>query len=167
MFGIEPKLFKKNLADFSEDNSIFGSIKNLRNYEIQKCFSCCKRDKENCDNDWATHSLNTCENIELNRILANKRTAKKHWYSYLVFAENNFYYQIYNFIISVSCLISSYMYIYMAAFRLDPPQNDTFLWTATTTFESMFLFYMILQFFREYTPDLQINKPVQDIKLIA
>ena len=85
----------------------------------------------------------------------------------LVFSESNALYTFFVCVINLISLISSYIYLYMAAFRSDPPEYFPAMWNAMIIFECSFLVYVILQFFKEYTPDYQIGEPQRDIFLIA
>ena len=90
-----------------------------------------------------------------------------HWADYLVFSESDTWYIIFNFLINCLCLISSYMYLFMAAFRSDSPEYYPTMWNTMIVFESFFLIYMMMQFFKEYVSEFQLNKPIRDLKQIA
>jgi hypothetical protein len=62
----------------------------------------------------------------------------------LVFSENNILYTIFVCFINLISLISSYIYLFMAAFRSDPPDYFPAMWNAMIIFESIFLVYVIL-----------------------
>jgi len=73
---------------------------------------------------------------------------------YLVFKASNKYYGMFNVAVSVNCLVSSYTYLYFAAFRwVEDPDSDRFI--LTLIFEGVFFIYMILQFFVDNTPAYQ------------
>ena len=54
--------------------------------------------------------------------------------------------------ISVLCLISSYMYPNIAAFRLNNDLSDASIVDIYAAFESLFLIDMVLRFFAEQLP---------------
>ena len=72
----------------------------------------------------------------------------------LIFSEKNFIYQIFHISVSLLSLLSSYFYLYLAAFRMMPHQVDmpTFLYISDSI-EGIFLIYIILQFFKSYSPE--------------
>ena len=88
------------------------------------------------------------------------------WYEYIIISKYNILYQVFNFMISIICLFSSYMYIFMATFRSDPPPYYTVMHNISYVFETLFFIYLILQFFKEYTPEFQMT-PCRNIKSIA
>ena len=75
-------------------------------------------------------------------------------------------YQLFCLIVTISCLLSSYVYSYSAAFRLHDEREV--IWTTffTIFFELIFLAHMVTQFILEYTPEGSKN-PVRDYKRIA
>jgi hypothetical protein len=74
----------------------------------------------------------------------------------LIFSEKNIVYQWFNIFISLLSIISSYFYLYIAAFR-EIEDNHRAEWHTMSytsdVFESMFFVYMVLQFFKEYVPE--------------
>ena len=60
----------------------------------------------------------------------------------LIFNEDNIFYQIFNIIISIICLFSSYFYVYVAAFRTLKIQDSLLSWSYF--FESLFFLHMVL-----------------------
>ena len=65
--------------------------------------------------------------------------------------ENNPFYLFFNFIVSCLCIVSSYIYLYMASLRyptdLDETKEEMLI---IYIFESIFLVHMLLQFIKEY-----------------
>jgi len=68
-----------------------------------------------------------------------------------VISENNPFYLLFNFFVSFLCIVSSYYYLYLAAFRypIDEDESKTEM-TIIITCESIFLLHMLLQFVKEY-----------------
>ena len=54
----------------------------------------------------------------------------------------------------------------MTVFRRDTPVYFDDLWSLHVVFEILFTIYMLLQFFKEYTPEFDLV-PVRDIKKIS
>ena len=84
----------------------------------------------------------------------------------LLISEKNKLYHFFCLIVTISCLISSYIYAYMAAFRLHPDRETKFTTIAALFFELIFVGHMCTQFILEYTPEGS-KIPVRDYKMIA
>lgn len=76
----------------------------------------------------------------------------------LIFSENNSVYQVFNIMVSFLCLFSSYLYLYIAAFRFSDiieekgTEKHVPYFFYTLIIEVVFLFYFSIQFFKEFTP---------------
>ena len=69
---------------------------------------------------------------------------------YMTISESGYFMLIWSPVESIVCLISSYYYAYLAAFsELEPSEIQ---WLAVW-FEVFFLVCLIMNFFKEYTPD--------------
>lgn len=72
----------------------------------------------------------------------------------LIFSEKNLMYQIFHIFVSFLSLISSYFYLYLASFRMIPNIYDfSNFMIASDAIESIFLLYIILQFFKSFAPE--------------
>ena len=78
----------------------------------------------------------------------------------LVVRQSSTAYQVWQFLISLCCLGSSYYYMYLAAFGAGSPLKQNLL-------ELVFLLDVILSFFVEYIPESAAEPPVRDFKGIA
>ena len=83
---------------------------------------------------------------------------------FIISLENSWY-KVFNMVVTLCCLFSSYIYAYIAAFRLHEDLNESIL-SSQYIFETIFLLHMILQFFLEFCPE-STNVPVIDLKKIA
>lgn len=92
---------------------------------------------------------NMCdENQIMIEALAEARAKEVECLQFLVFSESNFWYGLYSTFISIMCLITSYIYMYVATFRnglANELNQGLFIF-----FEVCFLIHMILQFFKAY-----------------
>ena len=73
--------------------------------------------------------------------------------------------RVFNTIILILRVISSFMYLFFAAFRTPNLSFEAFN-AISAIVELLFLFDMILNFFRSYTPD-ETTIPVYDFAIIA
>ena len=113
--------------------------------------SCCKiKHKHGHEGD---NSDEDCEDINYEVAMRLKIERQNKWYEVFVFSEHAMWYQVINFFITILCLMSSYMYLFMAAFRLDQPKYFHHLWDAHWVIEFIFFIYIFLQFFKEYKPE--------------
>lgn len=84
---------------------------------------------------------------------------------FIIISELNPLYHIFEVLITMLCLVSSYIYAYIAAFRLHQDMNQT-AYKLSYIFETMFLIDLILNFFVEYQPE-DSKHPVRDMSKIA
>ena len=84
---------------------------------------------------------------------------------FIIISELNPLYHIFEVLITMLCLVSSYIYAYIAAFRLHQDMNQT-AYKLSYIFETMFLIDLILNFFVEYQPE-DSKYPVRDMSKIA
>lgn len=85
---------------------------------------------------------------------------------FFLISENNRPYHIFCFIVTISCLVSSYVYAYIAAFRMHPQREKVFTTLAQIGFELIFIIHMATQFILEYTPEGSKTQ-IKDYKKIA
>ena len=69
-----------------------------------------------------------------------------------IISRENRVYKVWQAIITILCLISSYIYANIAAFRMLQTKNDPMVVDIYATFESFFFIDMISQFFLEQLP---------------
>ena len=82
----------------------------------------------------------------------------------LIISHNNSYLDIWEFIHTIFCLTSSYIYAYVANFGL--PEEGSTLYHLDTVFEVSFIISIILNFITDYVPDDNLT-PVKDFRKIA
>lgn len=84
---------------------------------------------------------------------------------FIIISELNPLYHLFEVLITMLCLVSSYIYAYIAAFRLHQDMNQT-AYKLSYIFETMFFIDLILNFFVEYQPE-DSKYPVRDMSKIA
>lgn len=94
-----------------------------------------------------------------------KTYIEKGFSDFIIISELNPLFQIFQVFITVLCLMSSYVYAYIAAFRLHNDMNES-VYKLNYFFETMFLIDCILTFFVEYQPE-DSKYPVRDMSKIA
>jgi hypothetical protein len=77
----------------------------------------------------------------------------------MVFYDSQPAYQIFNLVISLFCIFSGYLYAYLAAFR-DSKFDDKYknLEIIALVIELIFLFHLVIQFFRAEEENVKFNK---------
>lgn len=85
-------------------------------------------------------------------------------YQNLIFMENSWISNIWKSIDIISCIISSYIYAYMAAFGESSLSESAYI--LYILFEAVFVISIIKNFTTEYKSD-GMSKPIRDIKKIA
>jgi hypothetical protein len=85
-------------------------------------------------------------------------------YSNLVFRENSWASNLWKSIDIISCIVSSYIYAYMAAFGVAALDSTTY--AMYIVFEGVFVLSIIKNFTTEYKSD-GMSKPIRDAKKIA
>lgn len=73
----------------------------------------------------------------------------------LIFSEKLKAWVIFDSFVTLICAISSYSYLFMAQSRnaVDDDAFDRMYYNLSFGYESVFLIHLILNFFKEYTPD--------------
>lgn len=91
---------------------------------------------------------------------------KKHWTEMLVFSHESKGYLMFNFLITILCLVSSYYYGSIAGFRYSLKSTDDLdHLLMQIIIEGIFLIHFILQFFLDFVEEGK-NYPVRDLAKI-
>ena len=69
---------------------------------------------------------------------------------YIIIRLNNPVFIMYNFLIILACIVSSFMYCYLAAFGV--PDHGSGMWWIDIMFEAIFGFDILVNFCLEYRP---------------
>jgi hypothetical protein len=83
------------------------------------------------------------------------------FYDYLIISHQNRILQIWNLFIKFACLISSYLYLYMASFMSTHPEPGDTLYIFDIMFEAIFVIAMMQEFITDFEEIAQ-NKIVRD-----
>ena len=124
-FGVEPKdfakLHKKMISDEGSLATFHGGIPMGSEIDDKwkrifcPCFYVNDDDESfECEDH---ESVETCKSNHFDDAILETKNKKKTFLDKMIFSNNNVYYQIYNFIISILCIVSCYIYIFMAVFR--------------------------------------------------
>jgi hypothetical protein len=113
---------------------------------------------------------------------ANTKMKKKYsrpLLDYFVISMDLAVYKVFKFIVVVSCIVSSFLYAFYGAFRLDvdfdspdefkdvdPVLDINKMNYLQNAFEGLFLLDTIMKFFLEYTDDYTNNK-IRDLSMIS
>lgn len=98
---------------------------------------------------------------------AASRVKEKECFQFLVFSEDNSCYELFSTCISILCLISSYIYLYLATFRNNITDENA---NAYILIECCFLIHMLLQFFKSYRASDEhstMQKEIRSISMIS
>jgi hypothetical protein len=86
----------------------------------------------------------------------------------LIFSEHHWLYEVFCMIVIVNYLISSYLYLFIAANRYTMTMSLQDHLNVVYYIESIFLLHIVIQFFKEFTPEGggDRSKPVREWTLI-
>jgi len=102
-------------------------------------------------------SLNSTAVIENKNMISFDRP----FYDFFIISHQNRILQLWNLFIKFTCLMSSYLYLYMASFMSTHPMPGDTLYLFDIMFEAIFVLAMIQEFITDFE-DTSQNKIVRD-----
>lgn len=85
----------------------------------------------------------------------------KHYSHKMIISKDNSFYQLEQFLMTFLCIISSYLYAYIACFQVQDHDNWEII------FESLFAADVLLTFFVEISPIVNTDPPIRNFTKIA